>query len=236
MKLPTLYRGLTQEVAPEGFHSTIREDRLPRNSGHQIAFNICFNLFIERQFGVPLIRRRSLFVTGDITSAVRFASGMSWKCIGVVEPVGEFRFLYAPNIIDSVDYANEITDQYLHCFTDWQRARCKPLLQDIMLTLPAMETFFDANPDIDKGGFAWSSKGLRTRIYDLFDRMQGAAHGLSYQYKDSDIETAAASGAEIFIFDCPSGYRVVPIEESVLQGAMRGRKWIRDKRGNVFLQ
>jgi len=154
----------------------------------------------------------------------------------VVEPVDDFRFLCAPKIIDSVDFAGDITYRYLQCFTDWQLERCKPLLEDMTLTLPMMEAFFEANPDIDKGGFAWSTRGLRTRIHALFDRMQGAAHGYTYQYTDKDIQAAADSGAEIFIFDCPGGYRVLPIEESVFQNAMHGRKWIRDKRGNVLLQ
>lgn len=236
MSLPKLYRGLMQEVGPEGFHAQIREDRLPRNSGDLLAFNICFNLFIERQFGVPLIRRRSVFVTGDITRAVRFAKDLAWRCIGVVEPVGNFRFLCAPAIIDSVDFADDITYQYLHCFNDWQLERCRPLLEDMTRTLPMMEAFFEANPDIDKGGFAWSTTGLRTRIHALFDRMQSAAHDYVYQYTDKDIQAASDSGAEIFIFDCPGGYRVIPIEESEFQNAMRGRKWIRDKRGKVSLQ
>jgi hypothetical protein len=236
MIFPKLFRGFTQEVPAEGFHDHIRQDRRPRNSSNQVAFNICFNLYIERQFGVPLIRRQSLFVTGDITRAVRFSKNMSWRSIGIVAPVGEFRFLYAPKIIDSVDFANAITNEYLHCFADWQLERCKPLLEDMTLTLPMMEDFFKGSPDIDSGGFSWSGKGLRTRIHALFDRMQGASHGLTYQYTDRDIQVAADSGAEIFIFDCPGGYQVAPIEEAVLLNAMRGRKWIRDKRGNVFLQ
>jgi hypothetical protein len=236
MTMPRLYRGFTQEIAPEGFHENIREDRRPRNSGAHIAFNICFNLFIERQFGVPLVRRRSLFVTGDITRAVRFAKDMSAKCIGIVEPVGQYRFLCAPKIIDSFDYADDITDRYTRCFAEWQVERCKPLLEDLTLTLPKMEAFFQDNPDVDKGGFAWSTKGLRTRIFEVLESMQSASHGYTCQYTDEDIQAAADSGAEIFVFDCPDGYRVMPIEESLLHQAMRGRRWIRDKRGNVLLQ
>lgn len=214
--LPALYRGVAEPLPAEGLHAFIREDRKPRNTGDKVVFNICFNLMIERQFGVPLVRRRALFVTGDIRQAARYAAALDAQHLGLVEPIGEFRFLYLPWVRDSIQLVTGLTDRYTACFRAWQVERCQPLLTDPGLTLAKVEAFFADIPDIDKGGFAWGGVGLRERYFAMLDGLFRSTFQRTYAYRGDDLCAAAASGAEILLFDCPEGYRIKPVNPSEL--------------------
>jgi hypothetical protein len=98
--MPLLYRGLADPLPAEGRVEFIREDRRPRNSS--MLMTLAFNLAIERKFGIPLVRRRSLFVTGDFFRAAPYAKeSADDRYIGVVVPIGDFHYLYSPLIHDS---------------------------------------------------------------------------------------------------------------------------------------
>jgi hypothetical protein len=197
-------------------HAFIREDRRPRDTASKVLFNICFNLMIERRFGVPLVRRRSLFVTGSIEMASRYAAVADRNHIGVVEPIGPFRCLHAPNVADSAALADELGGRYAECFYGWQREACAPLMTDTGLTLGALEAFFARHPDVDAGGFTWGRSRLRDRIYTMLDGCFASSYRRTFRYQLDDIEAAAASEVEIMIFDCPRGYRITPVSEESL--------------------
>lgn len=215
--LPVLYRGLVTPLADVGEHAFIREDRRPRDTGKKVLFNICFNLMIERRFGVPLVRRRSLFVSGDLATAARYAAVADAQHIGIVEPVGSFRCLHGPLIRDSASLADDLGDRYADCFYGWQREICAPLLQDTGLTLAALEAFFASHPHVDSGGFAWGRSRLRDRIYAMLDGCFDSSRRYRVDYRIDEIDAAARAGVEIMIFDCPMGYRIRPVPAQWLQ-------------------
>jgi len=210
-EIPTLYRGVTSPIAAEGQHELIREDRRPRDSGKDLPFNICFNLMIEHRFGVPLIRQRALFVSGDARTVVKYAAQNDTEHIGLVKPVGSFRFLYSPRIRGSFSpysAARVLARHYRSCFSGIQAARCRPLLDNISLTLAQLEQFFADNPGVDKGIPMRGGLSLRKRVYRVLDTDLG--------YTIDDLGAGARSGVEIMLFDCPGGYRLERIEESQL--------------------
>ena len=205
-----LYRGVMAPVPEEGVREFIREDRRPRDSGKNIPFNICFNLMIEHRFGIPLARQRSLFVSGDVENVVRYAARHDTAHVGVVTPSEPFRFLYSPHIADSFSspWTKELTTRYLSCFKGNQEKLCRPILDDISLTLSKLEVFFAKNPEIDLGVFTFGGLSLKQRIYRALDFDIG--------YTMEDLATGARVGAEILLFDCPGGYRLERIPESDL--------------------
>lgn len=211
-----LYRGEMEPLPAEGRQAFIRQDRRPRDTGKKLAFNICFNLMIERHFGVPLIRRRSLFVCGDIRRVIRFAAAPDTRHIGVVEPIGHYRFLYASNVFDSAQIADDLTERYLACFHPWQRPLCSTLLKDITLTLPKLEIFLAKHPEIDNGGFSWGATRLRDRLYDMLDGLKQSRTARTYCYTDTGLPSAIEKGVEIMLYDCPKGYHIKPIDSSEL--------------------
>lgn len=209
--IPPLYRGVTSTIAAEGQHELIREDRRPRDSGKDLPFNICFNLMIEHRFGVPLVRQRSLFVSGDVRTVVKYATQHDAQHIGLVKPVGPFRFLYSPHIRGSFSRysaAKRLARLYRSCFCGIQAELCKPLLDNISLTLAQLEQFFADNPGVDKGIPKRGGRSLRKRIYRVLATDLG--------YTMDDLERGARSGVEIMLFDCPTGYRLERIAESKL--------------------
>lgn len=208
--VPRLYRGVDQPIPEDGQHDFIREDRRPRDTGGAVAFNICFNLMIEYRFGVQLIRRRALFVSGDMGRALKYSGQQDPAYVGVIKPTEPFKFMYALNVPDSARLADDLTERYMTCFLGWQLERCTPLYQDIALTLQKLETFFTNNPDIDTGGFSWGRTSLRQRIYRTLDSFSTSPRHRqhTYQYTMEDLEAGARSGVEIMLFDCPGGYRI----------------------------
>lgn len=223
---PRLYRGVGEALPPSGLHGFIREDRRPRSTGNAPVFNICFNLMIERRFGVPLVRRRALFVSGNIRQAARYAGELDAAHIGVVTPVGPFRFVYHPAVSDSMSLVRRLTTAYLSCFRKWQLERCKPLLEDTGLTVASAQAFFDANPQIDAGGFSWGDTTLRSRYFAMLDRLTDPASPSSLTYRDDDLTAAAASGAEVLIFDCPKGYKIVPANPDEIPAEPEPDPWM----------
>ena len=165
---------------------------------------------IEHQFGIPLVRQRSLFVSGDACKVVRYAARRDIEHVGVVIPSEPFRFLYAPNISDSYNSASikALTTRYLSCFRGNQSKLCRPLLQDISLTLSKLEEFFADSPDVDLGVFSFGGSSLKQRIYRALESDLG--------YTTEDLATGARVGAEIMLFDCPGGYKLERIPESDL--------------------
>lgn len=210
--MPTLYRGVTEPLLPEGTTFQIREDRRPRDTGSKVIFNACFNLMIERHFGFPLIRRRSLFVSGDILQALKYAAQPDSRFVGEVVPNAPFSFIYATNVKDSAALAADLTDRYLNCFYKWQLPRCELLLQNPGMTLSQMDAFFIDNPDIDLGGFSWSRVGLRQRILQMLDDLLYSRIQRTYRYTNTNLLEAVKAGVEILIFDAPNGYFIKPIE------------------------
>lgn len=224
MSLPPLYRGLTTLLPARGEHQLIRENRRPRDT--KVIFNICFNLMIERRFGIPIIRRRALFVSGAIEQALKYAASEDELHIGVVEPIGPFRFLYSPKVSDSIDLVRELTERYTDCFYDWQHEICRPLLEDPLITMAAVNSFFETHLEVDSGGFSWSSKTLRQRVLETLDSFsRPTLHHTTSHYTDCDLSAAAEAGAEIMIFDCPQGYMIRPADASLLSD-LRTRRHI----------
>lgn len=212
MSLPRLYRGSTTPIPEGGERAFVREDRRPRDTGNEVAFNNCFNLMIERRFGVPLVRQRSLFVCGDISRVIVYAAKREPQYVGIVEPVGPFRFLYAPNVWDSKQLVGDLKEQYLKCFCGWQHPKCIPFLEEMGLTLTEAQQIL-ADPEVERGGFAWSAITLRERFLEMLDNPEFLR---SYHYTDQDLAVGAALGVEIMIFDCPQGYTITPIEAGEL--------------------
>lgn len=220
MSLPRLYRGLTDPLPVTGMHAVIREDRRPRYTGQHVTFNICFNLMIERRFGIPLVRNRSLFVCGAIRSVIRHATVPDRWHVGAVEPIGAFRFLYEPGVTDSAQCVSELTRRYLGCFHDWQVPMCGPLLEDSFLTLEKLDVFLSSHPEVDTGDFSRTDGSLRNRILAMLDGLAYSKCQQTFDYSDKDLAAAAAAGVEILIFDCPEGYRITPVEASELYGVV----------------
>ena len=223
MVLPRLYRGVTEPLPLGGLHAFVREDRRPRDTGNRVAFNICFNLMVERHFGVPLIRRRSLFVCGDISKVLQYAGARDAQHIGIVEPISFFRFLYASDVGDSAALAADLTQRYQDCFHSWQRPICRPLLEDTHLTLSKLEAFLLEHPEVDQGGFSWGKSSLRDRLYKMLDDLRIPNYRRTYSYTDCDLSAGALAGVEVLIFDCPHGYRITPVEPSELPVAVPAR-------------
>lgn len=211
-----LYRGLSAPLPAQGLRSLIREDRKPRDTGNRVLFNIAFNLMIERHFGVPLVRRRSLFVCGDPRRALHYAAQRDRFYLGVVEPEPPFRYLWCPTVPDSAQLADDLTYRYDQCFYQWQKSRCSALRANLLLTLDGVDAFFDGNPDIDRGGFAWSGTGLRKRIYAMLDSCAVSSVQNTYPYIDKNLDEAVGRGVEIMLFDCPNGYMVRPVNGSLI--------------------
>ena len=221
--LPPLYRGLIEPLPEGGVVMAIREDRRPRDTGDKPAFNAFFNLMIERRFGVPQVRRRALFVSGSLRSALRYAAEPTSRHLALVEPVGPFRSVFAPAVADSAALADDLGQRWLSCFRDWQRDECKPLLDNGALTLADLEAFFGQHPHVDRGGFAWGGSSLRQRLLDALDRAVGDSPQATFRYVlDEALDGAAAAGAEILIFDCPQGCRLTPVPQSAIDEARAG--------------
>jgi hypothetical protein len=217
--LPPLYRGVLSPIDELGQHEFIREDRRPRDSGRDVPFNISFNLMVERRFGFPLIRRRALFVCGDVRKVTRYARELGPAYIGVVKPLEPFRFLYSPLVKDSFQRCARTTDlarRYMACFRGHQAQVCTPLLKDISMTLAGFDAFFSDNPNIDKGIFTFGGLTLKQRLLRVLDADLG--------YRTDDLATAARSGAEVMFFDCPSGYRLDRIRVEQVPSLPSSRK------------
>lgn len=221
--IPALYRGVMEPLPPEGSHFFIRGDRRPRDTGSKVLFNIAFNLMIERRFGVPLVRRRSLFVSGSLEMAMRYSAERDARYVGIVEPQGPFRCLHSPQIQDSAALADELGGRYSACFYAWQRDRCAPLLQDVELTLAEVDRFFANTLDVDRGGFSWGTTCLRDRIFAMLDGCFESKHRHPFGYRLDDVGGAAAAGVEIMIFDCPQGYRIRPVPQDELAALERSK-------------
>ena len=213
-----LYRGLLAPLPPGGAHFFIPEDRPPRTTGQHIAFNICFNLMIEHRFHIPLVRRRALFVSGDLHSALRYAAKPEAPYLGVVQPADPFRFLYSPAVADSASLVDELTRRYLGCFEGCRLADYRPLLDDPRLTLAAVERFFVDHPELDvaKCPTGSSRRSLRCRLYEMLEDCFAQGSRMTNAYTESDLTAAAASKAEVLIFDCPAGYWIRPIDPARL--------------------
>lgn len=218
-----LYRGVTEALPQEGSHFLIREDRMPRYTGKKLEFNICFNLMIEHRFGFPLIRRRVLFALGDIKKASKYAkfSGDP-NYIGVVNLIGEYKFIYAPNLVDAALIADDMAKRYLACFEEWQINLCHPLLTDHLLTLEKVNQFFDDHPNIDVNpeGASPLNSSLRERIYNMLDSFFESTTEQIYLYTDENLQTAADLGVEVMIFDCPGGYILTPVDGKILSSIL----------------
>lgn len=221
MNPPPLYRGLLAPLPPGGEHAFIPEDRPPRTTGQHVAFNICFNLMVEHRFRIPLVRRRSLFVSGDLHSALRYAARPEATYIGVVQPADPFRFLYSPAVADSASLVDELTRRYLECFEGFRLADYRPLLEDPRLTLTAIDRFFSDHPDLDIAPSSAGAAGrsLSRRLYEMLEDCFAQGNSMISAYTDIDLEAAAASKAEVLIFDCPGGYWIRPIDPALLAAA-----------------
>ena len=198
--MPPLYRGLSAPLLEDGELAFLRTDRRPRNT--LPAFNALFNLMIERKFGIPNIRRQSLFVTGEIRRAAAYAKEIDAQHLCKIHPNGNYRYLYSPCIHDSYALDREFTAEYFGCFFPWNRGPRFSEFLNPKITLNDLDDLL-GRPEIDNPIEGWSPTTLQERLYSTMDRLLE-----KYDYRmDEGIAEAASLGVEIMLFDCPSGYR-----------------------------
>lgn len=70
-------------------------DRKPRDSG--AAFNLMFNTGFEEAFGIPLVRTKTFFATGDVRNAMVYGPAC------YVFPKGDFEYYWSDTIGDALD-------------------------------------------------------------------------------------------------------------------------------------
>lgn len=210
-KLPPLYRGLTAPLKTDAEHAYIRTDRRPRNTS--LAFNICFNLMIERKFGVSGVRRKSLFVSGDIRRAVPYAKEEDEYHLCSIQPLGEFCYLYSPIVHDSYCLEDEFSSRYFACFYPWNTGdHFADHFASPNLTIGELAAVFLEHPEVDRPENAWSPSSLRERLSGALDNLAE-----KYDYRMNEgLASAAASGVEIMLFDCPEGYRQHRVNKTIL--------------------
>lgn len=215
-ELPTMYRGCMEPLPRDGLVEQIRQDRRPRSSS--LLMTMLFNLMIERQFGVPTVRRRSLFVCGDISNAAQYSKVRDdVHHLGVVEPIGSFRYLYSPLIDDSLGLEGALGGIFETVFRIRNSEDAVRVLS--YFDEPGMTTL----ADLDKPRrqfFANYSLGQRYIPADpfpqLFAELDRLVKHCVYRM-DEGLDEAVRQGAEIMIFDCPEGVRIRPVDPKVLK-------------------
>ena len=84
------------------------EDRRPKDS--DALFNSIFNKSLELKTGIPNIRRKSVFVTGDKDQARRYGD------VYYFLPIGKFKFVYSSDVKDSFEHAHKLWAQVAIAF------------------------------------------------------------------------------------------------------------------------
>lgn len=166
---------------------TIRENRKPRNSGHNSFFQWFFNACIEKTFGVKNVRTSSLFVSGSESTAFFYGNPY------FIFPIGNFDFIWSPKVNDSYEDLDLVFHQIFKADVFSSRAEYYKFTDEILT--PYFKKMNDAqNYDISNV----LKNGPHPEIVRMKDWLE--KEFASYKYvKNSNLKKALDTGKEIFI-------------------------------------
>ena len=166
---------------------SIRENRTPRNSGHNAFFQWFFNACIEKTFGIKNIRTSSLFVSGSESSAFFYGNPY------FIFPIESFDFIWSPKVTDSYEDLDFVFKQIFKANVFGSRSEYYKFTDEILTPY-----FKKINDD---------------KNYNINDVLSNAPHPeivrmkewlekefASYKYvKNNNLKKALDTGNEIFI-------------------------------------
>lgn len=175
---------------------SIRENRIPRNSGHNSFFQWFFNACIEKTFGIKNIRTSSLFVSGSESTAFFYGNPY------FIFPIGDFDFIWSPKVTDSYEDLDFVFKQIFKADVFDSRTEYYKFTDDILT--PYFKKMNDAqNYNIEQV--------LKNGPHPEIVRMQEwlEKEFASYKYvKNKNLKKALDSDKEIFI-PAPGSYYAI---------------------------
>jgi hypothetical protein len=220
-----LFRGISRNRNDETvLFSNQPTNRSPRDSNP--PFNCLFNLMIMASFGIPDIRKRSIFCTGDRTTTFEYGYPH------YVFPKGDYKILYSMSVIDSINYEDEWSKDIAHYIIDHVKELKHTEAYDLRIDslfyryadeLTSWNKDWMTNPQedqaewfLEKFKLCVSTPLIKSKLDHLEPReLVKLFHdalkemGTKLYTDDQNIKRAIKSGNEIFLYES-EGYYAVP--------------------------
>lgn len=185
---------------------------------------LMFNSMINAAFGISDVRGNSIFCNGLAKVARSYGS------VYRVYPIGDYKFIWSPKIMDSYSYESRIWDKIENEFRLLSKINVMNDLEPFFRQMLKAQIEYDTwvvNTSRDKFIREIAEKfiyqgywtGIKTfykseeEFLDLFPKMlkEALAKTGKELYQDTDIEKAIESGCEVLIYKS-AGYFAVKVE------------------------